>query len=86
MPRGVEGVDQEMGVGKELRLSQHAIWAQRARKIINDTAWCLWPPGYQRREYVVAPFSLRNTMEPVADAMGAPCSHDSTGESSLAIL
>lgn len=86
MAFGVECVDYKQCVRKEFSLTNHAVRPKSARKIVHHTLWCLGPSCDHRREHVIPAFTLWNAVKPIADAMGAPCTHDASCQSPLTIM
>jgi hypothetical protein len=82
----VEIIDEELGVAEKCRFPSHAIRPQGAREVVNYALWRLLPSSDESREDVILSFTFRNAVEPIADAMGTPHTHDSSCQASFSVL
>lgn len=86
MVGGVKIIDEEFGICEELWFTEHAIWAQRASKVVNHVLWGPRPSGNHRGKHIISSLTPWDAVEPIADDMGAPHSHDPPGKPVFAVL
>jgi hypothetical protein len=76
----VECINSEKRVSEVIGFPGHAVQAERACKVIDDSAGGLLPSGDDCRKDVVVAFTLGNAVKPVADRVLAPYAHDPPSE------
>ena len=65
-------VDQKQCIAEVLGLTQHAIWGERTREVINNDMRHRGKSGEDGREDVVPALTLRDAMKPITDSVCAP--------------
>lgn len=86
MAGGMEIIHDELGICEKGGFSGHAVRAQSTGIIVYHPLGGLGPPGNHHRENIVSPFTKWYAVEAIADAVGAPCCHDTACQPLLFVL
>jgi hypothetical protein len=83
---GMEVVDDKLCACKKYRFPRHAVGPQCTGKIIDNPLRRLFPPSNQCGKHIITSLALGDAMESIADAMGAPYTHNPPCQALLPIL
>ncbi|EGN95040.1 hypothetical protein SERLA73DRAFT_38046, partial [Serpula lacrymans var. lacrymans S7.3] len=75
MSFSMKTVNDKKSICKKFRLTRQAIWSQCICEVIHDYFGSFRPACNNGQENIIAAFSSRDTVEPIAYAMGTPSTH-----------